>query len=132
MPAPVNVAIADPSIAVLNWAAQAAQWHQLNANLEGDLHGNEDFYPLTIKAAYVIGVIHGICENVAYLLQVSSAARELTYLPAYGIFASSVELLGRCINGNDTPWGSIADLRRGFQWIAGPGLVAAVDAVVDA
>jgi hypothetical protein len=135
MAAPVNVVIADPSIPVDGWPAQAARWRELNANPEGELHGAAGFYPLTVKAAYVIGVIHGICESVAYLLQVSTSARELTYLPAYGIFASSIELLGRCINGNGTSQGSIRDLRRGFQWVADPGLpwsTMATDAIVEA
>jgi len=78
MEAPVNVAIADPSIPVGDWTAQAEQWRRLNANPDGPIHGNEGFYPLTIKAAYVVGVIHGICESVAYLLQISAEMRELT------------------------------------------------------
>src|SRR5437867_6993682 len=115
--APVNAKISDPTVIVPDWATQAQEWRDLNANAGGDIHGNPDCDPLTIKAAYIVGVVHGLCESVAWLLHVSHAIREVTYLPAYGIFASGIELMGRCINGNATPAGSTDDLRMGFQWL---------------
>jgi len=41
----------------------------------------------------------------------------VTYLPAYGVFASGIELLGRCINGNSTTSDNTKDLRSGFKWL---------------
>lgn len=78
--------------------------------------GNPEFYPLTIKAAYVIGIIHDICDSVSCLLRVGNT--QATYIPAYGVFASGVELLGRCIRGNRCATGNVEDLSTGFQWLA--------------
>jgi hypothetical protein len=113
MTAPVNVKLETPTTRIDGWDKEAQQWLSVNQ----DAGGNSDFYPLTIKAAYVIGVIHTICESVSILLR-DTNAKVTTYLPAYGVFASSVELLGRCINGNSSTKGSSRDLEAGFKWLA--------------
>lgn len=112
MGAPVNVIVQTPSPLPQDWTAQVQQWEQLNR----EARGNPDFYPLTIKAAYVIGVIHDLCVSVTCLFK-SGAPRHTFYLPAYGIFASGVELLGRCITSKDKP---TINLKTGLMWIANP------------
>jgi hypothetical protein len=112
MKAPVNVKLINPTESVDGWDEQAQQWLSINQ----DAGGNPDFYPLTIKGAYVIGVIHTICESVSVLLK-NPNAKVTTYLPAYGVFASAIELLGRCINGNSTTRKTTEDLKTGFKWL---------------
>jgi len=112
MSAPVNVVLENPTDVVENWEEQAEQWLSLNAIVRG----NRDFYPLTIKAAYIIGVIHDLCQSVSHLLKFESV--QTTYIPAYGVFAAGVEVLGRCIRGNDSLRGAVADLKMGFRWLA--------------
>lgn len=112
MPAPVNVKPRVPTDTAPNWKKEAAEWMDLNEAAGG----NPDFYPLTIKAMYVIGIIHDICESVTYLLS-HPRAKTTAYIPAYGIFASGIEILGRCINGNSTTRGSTEDLKTGLKWL---------------
>jgi len=112
MTAPVNVKLNTPTVPIPNWNQEATDWMSLNTAA----HGNPDFYPLTVKAAYVIGVVHDICESVSHLLTHPNA-KTTTYIPAYGVFASGIELLGRCVNGNSTTYGSVADLKTGFKWL---------------
>jgi hypothetical protein len=69
---------------------------------------------LTIKAAYVIGIIYCICESVSILLSKPEKLK-FTYIPAYGEFASGVELLGRCLRGNHKTYGNSKDLEAGFK-----------------
>ena len=95
MPAPVNMKLANPTMPVPDWSTQAAAWSTLNQ----EIGGNPDFYPLTVKAAYVVGVIHDICTSVTCLLQVRRELLPATYIPAYGVCASGIEILGRCILG---------------------------------
>lgn len=111
MKAPVNVKLQNPTINIPSWSQEAQEWKKLNSEIGGNL----GFFALTIKAAYVIGVIHDLCESISYLLTHPNA-KEITYIPAYGIFASSVELLGRCINGNSTTYNNGRDLTTGFKW----------------
>lgn len=112
MTAPVNVKLKNPTENIDNWDEQAQQWLSVNQ----DAGGNPDFYPLTIKGAYVMGVIHTVCESVSVLLK-DPNAKVTTYLPAYGVFASAIELLGRCINGNSTTRKNTKDLETGFKWL---------------
>jgi hypothetical protein len=68
---------------------------------------------------YVLGVMHSICISVTALLR---GPLEATYLPAYGVFASGIDLLGRCIRGNHTSntvpqHGLPSDLLEGFRWL---------------
>lgn len=111
--APVNVKLQKPTVEIDVWNEDAQKWLTIN----NDAKGNPDFYPLTVKAAYVMGVVHSICESVSILLK-DTQARWVTYLPAYGVFASGIELLGRCINGNSTTKGNTEDLKSGFKWLA--------------
>jgi len=96
------------------WQRVAPLWHDLNTSVRG----NPAFSALTIKGAYVVGVIYGICQSVTCLLAASQVFKEVTYIPAYGVFASGVELLGRCINGNHTNQGNSGDLKTGFKYMA--------------
>jgi hypothetical protein len=129
MSAPVNVKLRIPTADVSDWDRQAPQWQDLNEAA----HGNRDFFALTIKAAYVIGVIHGICESVSHLLA-HPDARITTYIPAYGVFASGVELLGRCVNGNPTAHSTTpdrtSDLKTGLKWLANTSYPAVPDSHV--
>ncbi len=110
--APVNVKLKEPTIKINGWDEDAQRWLTIN----NDVQGHPDFYPLTVKAAYVIGVIHTICQSVSILLS-DPQTRLFTYLPAYGVFASGIELLGRCINGNSTTKDNSKDISVGFKWL---------------
>ncbi len=114
MTAPVNVKLKETTVVLKNWQEQKEQWLSLNAAVKG----NPDFYPLTIKALYVIGVIHDICESVDHLLHFKNI--RITYIPAYGVFAAGIEILGRCVRGNDSVKGegAVKDLKTGFKWLA--------------
>jgi hypothetical protein len=87
----------------------------------------EGFDPWIIKALYVTGIMSDIFRAVTILLE-DSDKFETTYLPAYLVFASGVELLGRCINGNKDPRLTgvyeqkifFPDLKTGFKWLASP------------
>lgn len=111
--APVNVKLETPTIVLRGWEDETQKWLALNR----DVGGNADFYPLTVKAAYVVGVIHSLCQSVSILLS-DEKAKLVSYIPAYGVFASGVELLGRCVRGNTGTVGSVDDLTTGFRWMA--------------
>ena len=115
MPAPVNVKLKDPTIPVSDWLTQVDVWGTLNRKIAG----NPDFYPLTVKAAYVIGVIHDICTSVTCLLRVGPERLPATYIPAYGVCASGIEILGRCILGVKDTGSSVESLKTGFKWLHG-------------
>jgi hypothetical protein len=91
---------------------QDARWRALN----NEIRGHPDFTPLTIKAAYVFGVIHDFCESVDWLLK-HERAWPVTYLSAFGLCASGIELLGRCLRGNTGTRGCVQDLREGLEWL---------------
>ena len=55
-----NVKLKTPTIKVKNWTKDSRLWRALYRKAGG----GSRLYPLTIKAGYVIGVIHGICESV--------------------------------------------------------------------
>jgi hypothetical protein len=113
--APVNVRLQTPTAAIPDWNHEAAKWTNLNTAAGGD----PGFYPLTVKAAYVVGLEHDICESVSHLLK-HPRVETTTFIPAYGVFASGVELLGRCINGDRGTSGSSHDLKTGFKWLVSP------------
>jgi hypothetical protein len=121
MAAPVNVNPKDPDTSswtedeIRKWEQEAVQWKELNP-------GNPGFHPLTIKAGYVVGVIYNICDSVSCLLRNPIFAQRTSYIPAYGIFASGVEILGRCVKGESTSYRST--LRTGFKWLANPDPVS--------
>lgn len=125
MAAPVNVKLQHPTVQLKHWRAESASWQELNAAVGG----NPDFYPLTIKAGYVLGVIHDLCESIAILLR-SSRNPTITYLPAYGIFASGVDLLGRCIKGERTGGRSGECLAAGFEWLSSSDVMTASAPVI--
>jgi hypothetical protein len=112
MVAPINVKLENPTVNVRNWDSEAKQWMELNQ----EVGGNPDFYPLTIKAAFVVGVIHDICQSVSHLL-IHRNVKNTTYLPAYGVCSSGIEILGRCVNGNSSSHGAVSDLKTGFKWL---------------
>jgi hypothetical protein len=111
MKAPVNVKLREPTESIETWEEDVAQWMVLNK----EVRGNPEFFPLTIKAAYVIGVIHSVCESVSRLLE-DQDALQTTYIPAYGVFASGIDILGRCVGGN-CAYKSREDVKVGFKWL---------------
>ena len=114
-PAPVNVLLQTPTISIDSWEFQAPQWTKLNR----DIGGNPDFYPLTIKAFYIIGTIFGAFKSVSILLE-NPRYITSTYYSAYSVFSSAIDLLGRCLIGNEKYGGTKTNLQAGFQWLATP------------
>jgi hypothetical protein len=108
----INVKLKDPTICVSGWTQEAEEWIKLNA----EINGNSYFYPLTIKFGYLFGVIHDICECVACLLHDRTFARRTSYVPAYGLLASGIEILGRCVKGESDTGKST--LIPGLRWLA--------------
>jgi len=96
-----------------NWDDQGLAWSQLARGIISD----DTFDSLTIKALYIAGLIYDLCSAVNVLLAPENRTIT-TFYPAYAIFASTVELLGRCITGNDTEHNNSKDLTAGFQWLA--------------
>jgi hypothetical protein len=124
----VPVSLADPYANVYN----ASEWKGLQ-----DSVANSQFTVLEIKAFYAIGLIFEICASVDCLLKASLSKNEhpLTYrvftsggryLPAFGVFASGIELLGRCLIGNETPQVN-ENLKVGFHYFAKPTLKPLLD-----
>jgi len=100
---------------------QSEAWVSLKSNLEKespemclDLQG---LTLLDIKVLYVIGLLSDICDAVTCLLKQNSYQQY--YLPAFGVFSSGVELLGRCLTGwvEDTQG---TTLQMGFYYLAKP------------
>src|SRR5437867_3702890 len=90
----VPVALADPHVPVQN----ADVWKELGRVSKV----NPNFEPVEIKAFYVIGLMEDFCSSVEWLLRADDAWPD-KYLPAFSLFASAVDLLGRCVTGNDQP-----------------------------
>jgi hypothetical protein len=109
----MNMKLANPTIPVPDWSTQAAQWE----TLKQETRGNPGFHPLTVKATYVVGVIHDICTSVTCLLKVRPELLPATYIPAYGVCASGIEILGRCILGVADTGSSVESLKTGFKWL---------------
>jgi hypothetical protein len=97
-----------------DWDSQSQKWEDLGKSVSI----SPDFHPLTIKALYVTGIVLASCESIDILL--NSKRFPTTYFPAYAVFASIIDLLGRCIRGNDKLVGSVEDIRTGFRWLAQP------------
>lgn len=100
-----------------DWATQSPSWEKLGQDIGVD----PGFYPLTVKALYVTGIILAACQSIDTLLN-SKNLISTTFFPAYAIYASIIDLLGRCIRGNDTTRDSTKDIRAGFQWLAQPDM----------
>lgn len=81
-------------------------------------NANQIFTALEIKTFYAIGLIDDICQCVQTLLKSDNAWPE-KYLPAFGLFASIVDLLGRCLTGNRT-LDVNENLRVGFWYLFNP------------
>jgi hypothetical protein len=97
------------------WQTEALEWAKLNYAASN----NDGFKPLTAKALYITGIILDYCHCVTILLDEEHFISTAFY-PAYATFASAVELLGRCINGNRTKKNAGNDLTTGFKWLAAP------------
>ena len=110
MAAPINVCLEEPTESITEWPEEKELWLWLN----NEIGGNEDFYPLTIKGAYVLGVIHSIFQSVSFLLATEDI--HATYIPAYSVFTSGIDILGRCVSGNSTHL-SRGDVKVGFKWL---------------
>ena len=116
--APINVKAGAPSAPPNGWQTEASQWKHLNQTpIDGKI-GNPGFLPLTVKFGYVFGVIYNIWESVACLLRDKDFAKDSSYLPAYGIFISGVELLGRCLTGPNQA--VFSTLIQGLKWLKTP------------
>lgn len=111
--APVNVVLQEPTKKVSDWDKQKTAWTNWNNSIGGNCH----FYPLTIKAAYVIGIIYDFSKSIDVLLHSPKVSWQTTYFPAYSLFAASVELLGRCIRGNETHGEAVKNSRAGFNFL---------------
>lgn len=112
MGTPIDVKFGEPTEVVDTWPEEKLQWIALNR----EAGGNPEFKPLTIKASYIIGVIHSICESVECLLQNREKYTiQKTYLPAYGIFSSGIDILGRCVKGEANP--TKVGIWAGFKWL---------------
>jgi hypothetical protein len=112
MPRNVPVSLANPDTPTNN----ADHWLELGKLAKA----NPEFTAIEIKAFYVVGLIDDICQSVAWLLKAEDAWPE-KYLPAFGVFASGVDLLERCITGNSTPRVK-ENLAVGFYYLARPTL----------
>ncbi len=98
-----------------DWVEMSPCWLRLGK----DIGVTSEFSALTLKSFYVTGLVITICNSVTILLSTGNLI-STTYYPAYGVFASTVELLGRCLRGNDTNKNSTQDLTEGFKWLANP------------
>ncbi len=98
-----------------DWATKSRYWARLGI----DVGASTEFSPLTLKALYVTGLVVAICKSVTILLSADNLI-SATYYPAYGVFASAIELLGRCLRGDETTWKHTEDITDGFKWLASP------------
>jgi hypothetical protein len=92
--------------------------------------GHTGFWPVTIKAFYLYGLLLSIFRSTEILIRNSKTnlgGREFhgnfaRYLTAFGVFASGVELFGRCLGGITEAEGQATRcLSIGFNWLANPG-----------
>jgi hypothetical protein len=97
------------------WSLHAPEWLGIARGVVSE----GSFDALTIKALYVTGVIFHLCLAVNILLDPQNLTPTVFY-PAYAVFASAIELLGRCITGNTTDRRTNTDLITGFKWLARP------------
>lgn len=109
-PGPVNVRLENPTVPVENWTEEANSWLSINEAI-----GGAGFKPLTIKAAYVVGIIHDMCGAVAHFLRIPPNSLPVLS-PAYDTLCSAIELLGYCIAGTGALESSDY-LGRGLRWL---------------
>ncbi len=73
--------------------------------------------PISLKALYVLGIIHDFCHAANHLL-VSDLAWPTFYLPAYNLVASGIEILGRVVGGEVRDQGTVGiNFRKGFGYL---------------
>jgi len=97
------------------WNLEAPAWRFVARGVVTD----DAFDPLTLKAIYVTGLILESCRAVDGLLSPKNPTPTVFY-PAFAVFASAIELLGRCINGNASHRNTGNDLATGFKWLHRP------------
>jgi hypothetical protein len=102
--------LADVNVPVV----QSNKWEQLKQLA----NAKEIFTPVEIKAYYIIGLVDDICQSVQFLVKADKCWPE-KYLPAFSLFASAVDLLGRCLTGNRT-LNVNENLRVGFWYLFHP------------
>lgn len=101
-------------VSTSEWLVKEALWK----NLYSEVGGEKQLSALTIKAVYVTGTIFQICESVTVLLDNRDFARQVSFIPALGIYISAIEILGRCVKGETAHWHST--LQSGLKWICNP------------
>jgi hypothetical protein len=84
MVANLSLKLENPTVSITDWHIKAAQWQQLN----NDMGVDSSLSALAIKALYVMGLIYNICESVSHLLSKKDFARQVAYIPAYGMYAT--------------------------------------------
>ena len=104
-----------------DWYNESNLWQKLN----NDVGGDPSLPALTVKAIYLTGTIFNICESVSFLLKHEDFARQVSYIPGYGVYASAIELLGRAVCGSANPRKSC--LKTGFQWLHQPSFTSYVN-----
>lgn len=100
---------------VSSWLDEANDWKRLGR----ELAANEAYSPLTLKAFYVVGLLYAYAASVHALLN-SELLISSTFYPAYSLFASSIDILGRCVTGDNTTVRPTDNLRAGLKWLASP------------
>lgn len=92
--------------------------HQVEwETLRTQANGNPAFDALEVKAFYVYGLIYDICQSVQVLANQSNFMPDL-YMPAYAVFASGIELLGRCLQGDANESGTAGqNISTGFYFL---------------
>ena len=83
-----------PTSPVDDWVSQELAW----PHIARGVIVQDAFDSLTVKALYLAGLIYDLSLAVNILLS-SDNPVPITFYPAYGVFASTIELLGRCIRG---------------------------------
>jgi hypothetical protein len=105
-----------PSVDYMDqWNLEAPAWRFVARGVVTD----DAFDPLTLKAIYVTGLMLESCRAVHVLLGPENLTPTVFY-PAFAVFASTIELLGRCINGNASHRNTGNDLATGFKWLHRP------------
>lgn len=108
--APVNFVLNDEQIVKAQksiWEKESELWKKANEGI-----GNSLFSGIVIKASYVMGLLHSLFESVDTLSK-KKQEKELTFFPAFSVFASAIDLFGRCIKGERTEYKSCVKI--GFQ-----------------
>jgi hypothetical protein len=103
-----------PTVELSSWENEAILWKQLVLELDCNLNLSS----LESKLIYLLGTLLSINESVGCLLIRKDFARQISYVPAYGIYASAIELLGRSVRGEIAHHKSC--LVEGLKWLSNP------------